>query len=170
MARPTSFAAFVLCALLCAQLASAYPSLWASESDVKCPDHPKKAEDGHKAPVADSAVKFAVLDKTGKAVTAVCPGAAYTVQVSFPQPRLALLTADAGKFAKSDAKCPSRQVIDRTKSFTPSATQAAELTVPCTLATPLVLKVTSATGSSGAFQQATSTLPVSPKCKVATCV
>jgi len=53
-------------------------------------------------------------------------------QVSFPQPRLALLTADAGKFAKSDAKCPSRQVIDRTKSFTPSATQAAELTVPCT--------------------------------------
>lgn len=162
---PRAGIALAILAALCAQ-AVAYPSLWAGESHVKCPDHPTKKEDGHGAPRPDPTIKFAVTDKAGKTAAGVCPGATYTVTVSFggDKPRLALLTADAGTFAKADQTCPSRQVMDRTKGYTPNAAQTASLTVACTATKALQLRVTSATGSTANFLQASTSLPVDPKC------
>lgn len=52
--------------------------------------------------------------------------------MSFPQNRYALVTAAAGKFAKADAKCPARVVMDRTKGFgLPAAALSAAYTAPC---------------------------------------
>ena len=69
---------------------------------------------------------------SGKPVTAVCPGATYGVKLSFPQPRLAMLTASAGAFAKpGDAECPARAFFDRSSGFAAAAAQAMELTLPC---------------------------------------
>lgn len=106
----------------------------------------------------------------GKAVTTACPGAKLSVALSFASPRLALVTADAGTFAKSaGGKCPARIVLDRTTGVTRAAAQqTADFTVPCAQKAPLVFKVTSATGEEGAFLQASATLPVSatgcPRC------
>ncbi|GBF98654.1 hypothetical protein Rsub_11648 [Raphidocelis subcapitata] len=161
----------VACLLLLAgaQFAAAYPSLWATESDVKCPDHPKKKEHGHGAPQIDSAITFSVADASGKAVKAVCPGQTYTVTVGFPEPRLALLTSDVGKFTassgKSDTKCPSRQVFDKSQAYTPSKAQVTQIALPCGRTTPVMMMVTSAKGEYNNFMQASSTLPLDTGCK-----
>ena len=52
-------------------------------------------------------------------------------QLSFPQPRFALLAASAGKFARADAACPSVQVFDMSKAYTRTAAQSVQFTVPC---------------------------------------
>ena len=85
MARRTSTttAAFAAAFLLLALLngAHAFPWLWAAEAPT-CLAHPSTPLAGHKAPVKDSSVTFALTDpKTKKAVTTVCPGASYTVTV-----------------------------------------------------------------------------------------
>ena len=101
------------------------------ESYVTCPDHPTKAKHGHGAPRPDATARFAFTNAAGKAVTAACPGAKLTVAVSFGTPRLAMLTADGGAFAKADKKCPARVVMDRTKGYARAAAQTAEFTAPC---------------------------------------
>jgi hypothetical protein len=116
-----------------------------------------------------SAIKFSVVDAAGRPVAALCPGAAVTVSLSFPQPRLAFLSASDGSFAKVSGGCATRVVIDRTKGYAPATTQTAAMTVPCTAAAPITLKVTSAAGASSPFRTASATLPVNPRCKAATC-
>lgn len=109
-------------------------------------------------------IKFALSGAANKAATSVCPGTTYKVALNFPEPRLALLTASAGKFTQSSPECPNRQYFDRSEGFGPKAVQEVSLVIPCGQVEPIVLKVTSARGPASAYYQSTSTLPIGANC------
>jgi hypothetical protein len=53
-------------------------------------------------------------------------------QLTFPEKRLALLTASAGAWAKpGDDECPNRVFFDRSSGFASETKQSMALTVPC---------------------------------------
>jgi hypothetical protein len=58
-------------------------------------------------------------------------------QLSFPEKRMALLTASAGAWAKpGDEECPNRVFFDRSGGFASETKQTMALTVPCTREAP----------------------------------
>ncbi|WIA20849.1 hypothetical protein OEZ85_005199 [Tetradesmus obliquus] len=160
------------CCLLLIASASAYPTFWVAEDEVAndCLAHPAKKEARHGAPVADKTTTFKVTS-AGVPATAVCPGVKYDVLVDFgASPRRALLTASAGTLGRGASPCLNRAYTSKEESAEP--TFADVLTVPCTgAATAVNLFATSATGSSGAFQEAKLTLPINAlaKCPASTC-
>lgn len=160
-----SRAGALLLLLACAgHLASAYPTFFSREN-AGCTGHPEKRYRNHAEPVKDPNTRFLVTDARGKPVTAVCPGATYTVTLSFPEKRLALLTASAGTWAKpSDEECPNRVFFDRSGGFASEAKQSMALTVPCVLDKPLALVATSAKGSKSQYQRAQASLPAAAAC------
>ncbi|WIA41135.1 hypothetical protein OEZ86_004759 [Tetradesmus obliquus] len=169
MARVAIFAS---CCLLLIASASAYPTFWVAEDEVAndCLAHPAKKEARHGAPVADKTTTFKVTS-AGVPATALCPGVKYDVVVDFgASPRRALLTASAGTLGRGASPCLNRAYTGKEESAEP--TFADVLTVPCTgAATAVNLFATSATGSSGAFQEAKLTLPINAlaKCPASTC-
>lgn len=164
-------AASVVLLLACAtHLVSAYPAFFARE-DLGCTAHPQKRYRKHGAPVADTVTRFVVADvATGKPVTSVCPGTAYNITISFPEKRLAMLTANVGNFSEpGDEECPNRVFFDRSQGFTSQVSHSMPLVVPCNQAKPVVLKLTSATDSTAAYQFVDATLPVGAACAPVTC-
>lgn len=161
-----------------AQLARAYPALYVArvaKGDKSCQGHPNKGYAAHGAPKKDPKIVFAVADSAGKAVVSVCPGATYDIKLTFPEPRLALLTASSAtfkpksSFLKSSDSCVSRVAMDRSNGYGPMATQTATATLPCDASGNLNLKVTSATGSKSPYMQASASLPVDQRCAAPSC-
>ncbi|GBF98451.1 hypothetical protein Rsub_11096 [Raphidocelis subcapitata] len=170
--RPAALVLLGLACLYC--VADAYPVLWAElPSDERgataaaSDAHPSKQEAEHAAPVADSATKFTVTSKAGAPAAKLCPGVTYTVQVDFPESRLAFLTTSVGTFVPEDPACPNRHV-ELKPNRGPSL--AVDMKVPCApKGVAAGLHVTSAKGSSGGFHSARATLPVDPACAAAAC-
>ncbi|GBF88919.1 hypothetical protein Rsub_01418 [Raphidocelis subcapitata] len=163
-------AALVLVLACASHLVSAYPAFFARE-ELGCVAHPQKRYRKHGAPVADTVTRFVVTDvTTGKPAASVCPGTAYNVTVSFPEKRLAMLTVSNGNFSEpGDEECPNRVFFDRSQGFTAQTSHSMPLVVPCKQATPLVLKLTSATDSTAAYQAVDATLPLGAACAPVTC-
>jgi len=148
-------------------LVSATPNLWATRIAPTCTSHPDKGYKGHKDPIVDGDAKVNVFRPTAPktAVTAVCGGTVYTVEVTFPEARHGLITASSATamFASApNATCPNRIY-----STAPKDVHTANITVPCTNA-DVVLKVTSAKGSTDAYRQTSQTLKYNATCPCAT--
>lgn len=89
-------------------------------------------------------------------------------QVTFPEPRHLLITSSSGTLAGGDKQPKACTKRAYTAMATPAASQSFKWTAPVDKsAAPVEVKVTSATGSSGAYQQATATLPWAKTCKAA---
>lgn len=53
-------------------------------------------------------------------------------QISFPEKRLAMLTANVGNFSEpGDEECPNRVFFDRSQGFTSQVSHSMPLVVPC---------------------------------------
>lgn len=165
--RKRMHTAIVLAAvLLVPLLASAYPVYWVEEPDQICGAHPTTKEGNHGAPVSDRTTKFAIASK-GAAAKEACPGGSYSVQVTFAEPRLALISTSVGTFTAAEATCPGRVYLTKAQR---APTFTTEWKVPCTAKGPSALiKVTSATGADAAFQAAAATVPLNAACAAAAC-
>lgn len=140
--------------------ALAYPAYFVARNSA-CGAQPSAAMGRHKAPQADATTTFTVQGPAGKE-TRLCPGGMYVVTATFPQPRNALLSASVGAFDGSGCRVlTTSKVTSVTGNYR----------VPCNVAdgSKVVLRVTSATGGSGAFMQAGATLPVSAGCPYMAC-
>jgi hypothetical protein len=160
---PLAALATLLVALLAAAAprpAAAYPAYFIAKNSA-CGAQPATAMGRHKAPQPDATTVFSVQGPAGKE-TRLCPGGTYVVTATFPQPRNALLSASVGAFDGSGCR-----VLTTSKVASVTGTYR----VPCSAAdgSRVVLRVTSATGGSGAFLQAGATLPVSAGCALMTC-
>jgi len=166
MARPCPALLLLLLAgglLLCApRAARAYPAYFVAANSA-CGAQPAKAFGRHKAPVADQSILFTVQGPPGSVGKRFCPGAAYAVSASWPEPRNALLSASAGAF---DGAGGCRVA---TTSRVPSV--SGTFRVPCGAAdgSRVSLRVTSATGGSGGFLQNGVTWPVFAGCAAPAC-
>lgn len=153
----------VTVALVALQIAGAfaYPQYWVQEK-AGCLTHPTSQEEHHASPVVDKAIKYVVANNKKAAVSTLCPGASYTVQVSYPQPRLSLTTATIGTI--SDNKdCTNRFYVIKS-NISPSTSFT--WTVPCGARSgPATLKTTSAAGEYGQFKWNSITLNVDAGCK-----
>ncbi|KAF6251606.1 hypothetical protein COO60DRAFT_604265 [Scenedesmus sp. NREL 46B-D3] len=88
----------------------------------------------------------------------LCPGTSYSLKVTFPSPRLGLLTASAGSLAGApEASCPNRLV---TPGTSPVSSWEDELRVPCNAGKEIRLKVTSAQSSTGGYRATAVTVAV----------
>jgi hypothetical protein len=101
-------------------------------ADTKYPSPPPPRH-----PSKNSDIKF-IVAQAGKPVSTVCPGGTYSVTVQFPDARMALLTASAGKFAAPGIRgdeelpeCANRVFFDRSGGFAAKAVQSMDLAVPC---------------------------------------
>lgn len=163
--RTVALASLLICAF-------SYPTFWIAEDEAvaDCLAHPIKAEGKHPAPKADKATTFTVTE-AGAPVKALCPGGSYKLVVKFAEARRALLTTTAGTLKRGDkATCPNRSLTLKTES--PLPTFEDTITIPCDItATDAEMRVTSATGSSGAFHDSTATMPISAlaDCPKSTC-
>ncbi|KAG1665215.1 hypothetical protein FOA52_002617 [Chlamydomonas sp. UWO 241] len=158
----------VLALLLLAVQVQGYAELWAV-SNRQCTAHPTTAQNRHAAPVQDSATSISISDASG-AVTTLCPGATYTLQVSFPSARGALVTVSAGTlsdnsnaFGCTNRFARSELISNRRPAF------SSGLTLPCIgsiAGGQLQVRVTSAIGELTGFLQASATYSVDAACGV----
>jgi len=180
MARRAPVALLLLVVALLAALAgpaAAYPQLWVSyqidddklvaDAPATCTGHPDDGEGSHASePVADADMVF-----EASPATAVCPGEDVAVTVSFPQPRFLLATSSAGALrgptpstlpaAVVQRTCPNRWVHGKPGGQTGRLDKVPlMLTVPCGQTEAIELDVTSATGSTSAFLQGSTSVPV----------
>ncbi|KAG2440702.1 hypothetical protein HXX76_003560 [Chlamydomonas incerta] len=117
-------------------------------------------------------ISFEIANTAGALTTAVCPGAAYTITVKFPEQRLALLTASTGAFTNPDPTtgCPNRVDLGGSSRWNVANSFTTTFEVPCNAAGGIQLKVTSAgRGTSRQWAQMDTTLTVSSACAVAKC-
>ncbi|PNW80872.1 hypothetical protein CHLRE_07g333100v5 [Chlamydomonas reinhardtii] len=131
----------------------------------------------HGAPIPDSTVVFTLYGTDNTTVTsAVCPGETHVLQVSFPQRRLALLTASRGAIVPHagsisrvlDPNCPQR--VDLGDSYYLNNSFKVDYTLPCnaTDAQAILFKVTSAPGAQQ-WRQGNVTIIVDPACAAVAC-
>ncbi|GBF89310.1 hypothetical protein Rsub_02187 [Raphidocelis subcapitata] len=172
MDRPFAFLPLLVLLLAGARPGRAFPVAWAARQQARggaCDAHPSRGYGRHPRAEFDPAISFTVLDGSGAPVTAVCPGATYSVQVTFPQPRLAMLTAEAGTLQRraafgrvagaADPACDSRWLP--LPGEPPSRQVSAVWALACTRRKgTAALAVTSARGAAGSLRQAVGTLRV----------
>ncbi|WIA32083.1 hypothetical protein OEZ86_002934 [Tetradesmus obliquus] len=156
--------ALALCLLLAlASSALCLPEYFASKYANGCEDHPERSYGDHAAPQIDRDTTIALKPKFTLPAGAaspkkLCPGASYSLKVTFPSPRLALLTASAGSLAGApEASCPNRLI---TPGRSPFATWEDELRVPCNSPGEIKLRVTSTQSAIGGYRVATVTVAV----------
>ncbi|KAG2484354.1 hypothetical protein HYH03_016773 [Edaphochlamys debaryana] len=166
--------------------AAAYPDLWLGRGGASaCTAHPEGPVPGspHGTPLEDSTIGILALAADGRDAVALCPGAAYNLQVQFPEPRRALVSASRGSLsptapalADTWTDCPNRLVLGPSEPYTlPSQLPngiAARLEVPCDAAGDqgLLVQVTSVAPSRGfRWRAATRTLAVDPGCSAPQC-
>lgn len=154
----------VLLAMAFATPTMAYPQFWAEEyNGGNCFAIPTKRMGCHKAPQPDASTSITVL-QAGKPVTQVCAGKSYTVQVTFPNARLAYLTMSAGRMAtinKLNQKCTNTFAFTPAAGSKPSTKFTTTATAPA--ASTWVMSVASATGECAPFQTARASVLVA-KC------
>ncbi|PNW72872.1 hypothetical protein CHLRE_14g609850v5 [Chlamydomonas reinhardtii] len=142
---------------------------WSVFPERNCFNYPTTAYTGfypaHSSPYTDSSIGLAFALSDGSAVTALCPGATHTVTLSFPNPRLALLTTNppvtftSPKPATSD--CPGRVDLGGSSDANEATSFDGTFTVPCSAqGSSVVFAVTSAGTSARRWAQAQATLAV----------
>ncbi|GBF89066.1 hypothetical protein Rsub_01783 [Raphidocelis subcapitata] len=153
---------------------SAYPELWDDVAGDTCA-HPAKIDYGgdyryygHVGPIVTGALAtFTVLegDESGTAVTALCRGKRYFLQLDLPRLAHGYITASASRFDPVPGDIVARCSTGGARRATMSA--ATTFTTTLNMCSPgtgdIQLAVTYAVGG-GVFHQATATLPVDPGC------
>eukprot|EP00882_Tetradesmus_deserticola_P023804 GHRQ01025935.1.p1 GENE.GHRQ01025935.1~~GHRQ01025935.1.p1 ORF type:complete len:110 (+),score=12.36 GHRQ01025935.1:236-565(+) len=101
----SAHSAVILCLLLAlASSAFGLPQYFASKYANGCQDHPDVAYGDHGAPQIDRDTSIALkptftLPAGAASPKKLCPGTSYSLKVTFPNPRLGLLTASVGSIA-----------------------------------------------------------------------
>lgn len=140
-----------------------------------CTAHPEKSYNGapwkstHGSPVQDSSITFTVLDDRGQVVSKACLGGNYTVRISFPKARAALVSSSVGVFTspKPTTGCPNRLDLGF-QGRAKSTSYTAALLLPCTAPGSGQLRVTSS-GSEHEWKQASASLVIDDSCYVGAC-
>jgi hypothetical protein len=164
----------LLLLLLAPGTAHAHPYLYRG---ANCTSHPTASFGRHLPPRPDPAgTAFEIRSPAGRVVTGVCPGVRYSLSVAFYSPatgaaeaRKLLLTASLGSLANGTSECPGKEATGAMAAVASTA-----WTLPCSLpppgaaaagrAVPVELRATSATGASGAYLQASATVPLRLNC------
>ncbi|KAG1674683.1 hypothetical protein FOA52_007207 [Chlamydomonas sp. UWO 241] len=162
--------------LLLASVPSArsYAERWTA-TQSGCTAHPTTARGSHAAPVQDSAISISLSEAPGSppVVTSLCPGATYTLQVSFPSSRGALVSVSAGTLSDNTNAFGCTNRFARAELFSnrrPAFTSG--LTLPCIgdiAGGQLQVRVTSALGQFSGYLQSSATFNVDEACGVNAC-
>lgn len=164
----------LLLLVACAASAMAYPSFWPGRAP-NCQALPTAGIACHKAPQDDkkstiSLFAAGAVTAASKPLAAICAGKTYSVQVKFPEARLAYLTAGSvgaasARIATSNAlntKCPNTMVFAKPTGFSASTSFNSVVTAPAA-AGPWTVWVASASGGCAHYQITRATFTVA-KC------
>lgn len=176
LAPPLVVLLLLAAAIIATPGALAHPYLYRG---ANCTSHPTTGLGRHQAPRPDpSGTTFELRSPSGRVVTGVCPGVRYSLSVAFysattggAEARKLLLTTSLGSLANGTAECPGKEATGAMAAVVGTA-----WTLPCALplgvvapaasgrAVPVELRATSATGASGAYLQASATVPLRLNC------